>query len=276
MLNSCPRHDHNIVNAVCEKCKRLVCNSCRRVEHNNHRTFIFESSLLSEYRFISYLGKGSFGKVFKVSNPVERQEYALKVIDDVSVEDSVDYLSELLIHRELKDPNIIEFHSFKYIKENENRLAILLELADSSLDQKVKSLSQKQAYNLFVGICRGINFLHSNGIIHRDLKLANILVKNNVAKIADFGQSILSSETMRSVSTFGTKMYWPPEVIKGQDYNEKTDIWSLGIIFHKILAKNAHPFDEQENKIINGEIEIHPSIVDPIYLEILKSLIFLI
>ncbi len=76
--------------------------------------------------------------------------------------------------------------------------------------------------------------MHSNGIIHRDLKLANILVKNNVAKIADFGQSILSSETMRSVSTFGTKMYWPPEVILGQDYNEKTDIWSMGIIFEGI------------------------------------------
>ena len=248
---------------------------CLKIHSNkNHKTFFFESQFFSEYYFKKYLGEGSFGKVFQVQNLLDGNDYALKVLDDISFEDSEIYLNELKIHNGLIHQNIINLKSYRFISENnENRIGILLELADCNLEEKVGELTQELAFKYFKEICEGLKFLHSNDIIHRDIKLGNILIKNNQAKIADFGQAIISSEILQTVSCFGTKLYWPPEIFLGEKYNKTTDIWSLGILFHKMLTKNQHPFDEKEERIKAGLCEIHPSIQNPLFINILEGIL---
>ena len=126
-----------------------------------------------------------------------------------------------------------------------------MELCDNSLDNIIKTFDQTTAIQYFAQICEGVRFLHHDQkIIHRDLKPGNILLKGNTIKISDFGEAKESRKETLTLSEglgFGTPEYLAPEVLsmigqQGARYTEKTDIWALGIIFHKMLAKNKHPF----------------------------------
>jgi len=157
-----------------------------------------------------------------------------------------------------------------------------MELCDGSLDKSLKNLERKTALQYFKQICEGIRVLHKEyKIIHRDLKPGNILIKENVAKLCDFGEAREFKEniTLSNKLGFGTYEYLAPEIFDLMEnneskYNEKTDIWALGIIFYKMLTKNEHPFFQgikmtEENKIqimkkiLNNnenQLKIHPSI----------------
>ena len=138
-----------------------------------------------------------------------------------------------------------------------------MELCDGSLDKSLKNVDQKTVFQYFKQICEGIRVLHKEcKIIHRDLKPGNILIKENVAKLCDFGEAREFKEnmTLSNKLGFGTYEYLAPEIFDLMDnnnkskYNEKSDIWALGIIFYKLLTKNEHPFFQgikmtEENKI---------------------------
>ena len=162
-INNCPQHEYNSIQMVCETCKTLFCKTCSRVHpHPKHKIFIFETSLFKNYHFMNYLGSGSFGKVFSVIDLSDGRSYALKMIENVNDQNSKSILQELEIHKGLLHPNIIGFHSFEYLSQNnEDRMAIFLELADNSLKGIIKDITQEEAFHYFVDICKGIDFLHN-------------------------------------------------------------------------------------------------------------------
>jgi len=190
-------------------------------------------------------------------------------------------------------PNIIKYFASNWIKRKQ-LLWITMELCDGSLDQFIENLDQKTALDYFYQICEGVRALHQEyKIIHRDLKPGNILLKNNIPKLCDFGEAKTMTKTTMTLSdqkeAFGTYEYLAPEIFeimeKDDDpkYNEKTDIWALGIIFHKMLAKNMHPFLNgvhltKVNKISKirkilheNDPNIDPTIIDPLHIKILKG-----
>ena len=111
------------------------------------------------------------------------------------------------------------------------------------------SLESHERDEIIKQIAESINFLHSYGIAHRDLKLENILVDTSVSpiqtKIIDFGLSkiVAFNETMEE--KYGTLLYLPPEIIENEKYTHKIDIWDFGIIAFSIINSGNHPFSSE-------------------------------
>ena len=111
-----------------------------------------------------------------------------------------------------------------------------------------KGLTGRQALSILAQLAGGLAEMHHRGIIHRDLKPANIMVRNDgTMAIADFGiakKLAAGAETTRHGELFGTPYYLAPELIEGQAASERSDLYSLGIIFFELLT-GAKPFDAE-------------------------------
>ena len=263
-LNSCEQHESQEINSFCtiSHCRALMCPSCYK-SHPHKKKEDFSEDLLTKFRFLSFLGKGSCGKVFAVQQNFE--DFAIKVVDvfeDVEENFSVQQkqiffeknMNEVEIHQVLRQQYIICYYDHFYI-ESEERLVIKMELADSSLGMTFQELDKDQALVWFAQICSGMNYLHEKNIIHRDLKPGNVLIKENKIKICDFGGAKLLDQTRTSTLRknkelfLGTQEYLAPEIFS-QDvkkFTKSTDIWALGIILFKMMNQGRHLF------LLNGE-----------------------
>ncbi|AFN82522.1 Spk1-like Ser/Thr protein kinase [Encephalitozoon romaleae SJ-2008] len=121
--------------------------------------------------------------------------------------------------------------------ESENHVCIVEELCDLNLVSFLNEyeIDENVALKILRMILCGLRHIHSIGIIHRDLKLGNILLKENTVKICDFGLSCYVEENSHEFC--GTMDYLAPEVIDGKEYTQNIDIWSAGIIFYVLLTK---------------------------------------
>ena len=143
--------------------------------------------LLENYEFIKYLGGGTFGKCFKVKSLADDQELAIKIILNVDDETFNLIKKEAQILCSLNHKNLVKYNNSERIIEEEIYY-ILMELAEGSLIDKMKTMSQEDAFKYFKQISEGLYYLHiERGIIHRDLKPGNILMKGDECKICDLG-----------------------------------------------------------------------------------------
>ena len=94
---------------------------------------------------------------------------------------------------------------------------------------------------IFTNILEGLEHLHNNRILHRDIKPQNILIHNDNIKISDFGFAE-SFEKSELITTFcGSQLYMAPEILKDRKYSSESDIWSLGVLLYELLTKE-HPY----------------------------------
>ena len=181
--------------------------------------------------------------------------------------------NEASIMKKLFHPNVISFKEvFKDVKLD--YFYIVMEYAnDGDLSKKIKAQKQKnfgekyfseeKIMQYFYQICRGLQYIHSKNIIHRDIKSQNIfLMKNGKLKIGDFGIAKALTNTKNNATTIiGTPYYLSPEVINGEPYNYKTDIWSLGVVLYEMCCLKL-PFEG--NNIAALSIKIMKGKYDPI------------
>ena len=97
------------------------------------------------------------------------------------------------------------------------------------------------------GIYNGLLYLYKNGIIHRDIKARNIIMKNNTPYIIDFGLSKMQSKNNLCYESYGTLEYIAPEILEGKGYNHKCDVWSFGIMLHALKYGDV-PFKSTNDK----------------------------
>ena len=102
------------------------------------------------------------------------------------------------------------------------------------------NLSFDEVLTISSQIANGLKCLHSLGIIHRDIKLENIVHTSNEFRLIDFGLSTIISSSESTLDSYGTITYMSPEIIKKEKYNNKADIWSFGVVVY-ILLKNVFP-----------------------------------
>jgi len=223
---------------------------------------------IGNYYFIldTILGQGEFGVVKLGKSKNTNDEVAIKVINKNQIQDAPILQNEIDILRKCQHPHIVEL---KAVFETADMLYICMELIKGGelYDEIIRrnTFTERDASHIMKQIVSALDYLHDNGIIHRDLKLENLLLvdknasgKDLIVKLADFGLSrIYRGQVVRTAC--GTPFYVAPEVLLGTGYGTEVDMWSAGIMLY-ILLSGRLPFHASEdhqlfNKILKGEYQ---------------------
>jgi serine/threonine protein kinase len=201
---------------------------------------IVKNSIESKgYQIISTLGKGSFGIVYKVRKyyNFDDQWFAIKCETKIYV-DEEKRMREVLIGQKLSHPNIVR--TFEHFFGENGMLYQIMEICECNLSEYFTDYPQNREYNecfeMFNEITNGLQYIHEKNIMHRDLNPKNVLIKNGICKIADFGLSVEAIDERSRTSGVGAMIYAAPEVF-GRHYDLKVDIYSLGCILMEFFTE---------------------------------------
>ena len=195
-----------------------------------------------EYDIERPIGKGGFCTVYKAIFKDNKKIYALKVIDKSILKNDDDIkniINEIKIMNELDSSNLLKLVTNF---EDENNIYIILPLCKNGQLYDLLHKSNKKVKNIFIKkylyqTIQAIKELHKKKIIHRDIKPENILIDNkDNALLSDFGIATHCKEGEKRNTYCGTDEYLAPEVIRGQPYDEKIDIWAIGILIYECIS----------------------------------------
>ena len=196
---------------------------------------------LGKFEIRKLLGKGNMGMVFLAHDPVLERDVAIKVMAGSSINDAEmmeRFEREAKAVARLHHPNIVTIHDLGYDHQGSPFIAMeLLEGTDLEHLLEINPPSVVPRLEIVAQICRGLHHAHSAGIVHRDVKPANIFVTQDGAKIMDFGVArwMKSSQT-QSGMVLGTASYMSPEQIRGERVDGRSDIFSVGIVLYQLLT----------------------------------------
>ncbi|XP_008545603.1 serine/threonine-protein kinase fused [Microplitis demolitor] len=195
---------------------------------------------MEKYELLSQIGEGSFGQVYKAKTRGTDEIVAVKIIRKRgrSCKELKSLRQECEIQKYLSHPNIVRMKdSFETIDE----IVVVTEYADKELYEilgKTGRFSEECAQKIICDLVSALYYLHSNRVLHRDLKPQNVLLESNgIAKLCDFGFArIMSTRTHVLTSIKGTPLYMAPELIEECPYDHNADLWSLGCIAYEMIV----------------------------------------
>ena len=244
------------------------------------------TSTFSDFEIVCKLGQGSFGAVHKVKRLADGNVYVLKriALDAMDLPTRQLSVQECWLMASLSSPFVVRYYdSFM----DAGSLGIVMELCSGGdLQQALKArggapLPEAEVWRTFLQILLGVAYLHSKRTLHRDLKTANVFLtgplgaQGSAVKIGDLGVArVLGSETAFARTCVGTPYYLSPELCQNQPYNDKSDMWALGVILYE-LCSGKHPFDARNQgalilKIVAGA---YPQLDEGVYSWELRALV---
>lgn len=227
------------------------------------------------FKILKKIGIGGMGEIFLAEDLKLRRQVAIKSIkkgSDSDSESKMRFLREAQTASQLEHTNICPIYE---IYEEENDHYIVMQYIDGvTLDAIVryKELKIRKIIDVGLQICEGMNEAHEKGIIHRDLKPGNIIInKKGIVKILDFGLAkfrdgsdsmktgIVNSNLTEKGIVMGTVAYMSPEQARGEDLDNRSDIFSFGILLYELI-EGENPFFDKEQintlyNVINKDIE---------------------
>ena len=206
---------------------------------------------IAGHRVVRELGRGAMGIVFEAEQPLTRRRVALKVVLA-----AIDGAGRRRFEREcealarLDHPGIARLWSAGSTERGEPWLAMEL-IEGETLAQRLRDAAWPRAERLrcFVSLAEAVGAAHAAGIVHRDVKPANVLIdRDGAARVVDFGLALLQSgvdptRVTRAGGAVGTLAYASPEQLRGGDVDARGDVWSLGVMLHELLTGRP-PFPE--------------------------------
>ncbi|CAD8106119.1 unnamed protein product [Paramecium sonneborni] len=214
------------------------------------------------YSLIREIGSGSFARVFRGKMDGRQEDVAIKMISKQNVRnESMSMIEkEIEILRQLDHPNIIKLIDFK---RTQNHYYLVFEYCENGdLDAYIRKYSpngilpEEEVRRIVQQLALALQQMYKLRIVHRDLKLANILVsKNFQIKLADFGFAKYMEDDQYLTSYCGTPLTMAPEILQRKQYNEKCDVWSVGVIIYQMIYGKS-PFIPPKGGNINDLIAI--------------------
>eukprot|EP00727_Mastigamoeba_balamuthi_P002035 m51a1_g11829 putative -related protein kinase 2 (692) ;mRNA; f:434179-436828 len=209
-----------------------------------------------------FLGKGTYGAVYRVTRVSTGKVYALKEVDmrNKRQDENEEAVNEIRLLASVKHQNIIRYRESFF--ENDH-LFIITDFADagdvSGLINRHKQvhsmIKEEEVWSIFMQLCLGIKYLHAHHILHRDLKTSNVFLTGphpHAVKIGDLGVAKLLKAAATQTQV-GTPYYISPEIWRKLPYNEKSDVWSLGCVLYE-MCTFRHPFTATSPKELSAKI----------------------
>jgi serine/threonine protein kinase/dienelactone hydrolase len=222
------------------------------------------SLIAGKYLIMEEIGRGGMGVVYKAEDTKLKRTVALKFLPpehSIYPEAKERFLREAQSAAALSHPNICTIHE---VDEVEGQPYIAMEyVRGENLRQKLINapMDSGTAVDLAVQIASGLEAAHQRGIIHRDIKSANIMVtEKGQAKVMDFGLAKVAGEIRltKEAMTIGTIAYMSPEQAQGEDLDKRTDLWSFGVVLYEMLTGQLPFRGERESIILNSIIGAEP------------------
>jgi dienelactone hydrolase/predicted Ser/Thr protein kinase len=220
--------------------------------------------IAGKYRIIEEIGRGGMGIVYKAEDIKLKRSVALKFLPP-HLMDSDELKERFLIEAQaaaaLSHPNICVIHE---VGAEEDRSFIAMEYVEGeTLGDKIKRgpLKTAEALEIASQVAAGLGAAHRKGIIHRDIKTANIMVtEQGQAKVMDFGLAKLrgGSSLTKSQTTLGTVAYMSPEQARGEEQDWRTDLWSLGVVLYEMVSGETPFQGDRDLSVIHSIVHEEP------------------
>lgn len=208
------------------------------------------TTVLGQYQIVEVLGQGGMSVVFRARHAMTEQEVALKVLPpDLAAYSQVKsrFLEEARALAQLDHPNIV--HLYNFGQENGSFVLAMQYVHGHTWERLILEAGQQawpQAVRIAIDVLRALEYAHGRGVVHRDMKPSNVLVRDDdgTATVMDFGIAKMTTSTRLTATgqTMGTVRYMSPEQVRGQEVDLRTDLYSLGATLYEAVTGET-PFD---------------------------------
>ena len=227
---------------------------------------------INHYRILRKIGAGGMGEVFLAEDTKLGRKVAIKFLNEESARDAGSlrrFVQEAKAASALNHPNILTVYE---IGESEGRNYISAEFVKGeNLREKLRSqpFTLLETLDITIQIAKALNAAHDAGIVHRDIKPENVMLREDgLAKVLDFGlakltpknnevSSVDSAKTLPG-TLMGTVAYMSPEQARGKEVDERSDIWSFGVLLYEMLARRAPFAGETTTDLIISIVQKEP------------------
>ncbi|HTR53042.1 MAG TPA: protein kinase [Kofleriaceae bacterium] len=220
-----------------------------------------EADFGPRYRVLARLGAGGMGEVYRAYDTQLKGNVALKIVrGDVDHDSALArFRREIALARKVTSPNVLRVYD---LAEHEGLQFLSMELVEgedlAALLKREKRLPPPRALALFRQVCLGLLAAHAEGVVHRDLKPQNVLVdKDDRVRVADFGlaRSIGESGLTVTGEILGSPAYMSPEQVKGEPADERSDIYSAGVMLYQLITGTTPFKGDSAHQVM--EVRLH-------------------
>jgi serine/threonine-protein kinase len=225
-----------------------------------------EGQTLGKYQIIAAIGRGAAGTVWRALDPVIERTVAIKTIkldhagDAEAAEEIARFKREAQAAGRLSHPNVVAVYDYG---EQGGLAYLVMEYVEGgslkSLLDKGERLPLKEVARVMDELLAALAHAHEKGVVHRDIKPANVmLTKSGQVKVADFGIARIESSTMTQAGTvLGTPAYMSPEQFRGEPVDQRTDLYSAGVVLYQLLTGDK-PFEGTFTAIMHKVLTVEP------------------